>query len=192
MSMFQKIDRIFVKTMKLLSYVAPPVLIFMALLATVNVLMQKIFITPIPGNIYMISYLLVVVVYFAVPYEQTNQGFLSVDVFYVKYNRIGKIITHVVSNLLGIGVFGLLAYGNISSFRSEFFYKTMSEPGRGGFVVWPFYLIMVVMCGILALTYVWNIVRLIAYRGEIVFPREGVKVDEPLVVEGEEGMDHAD
>ena len=167
METFKKIDNIVISIEKWLSYSAPIILIIMALIATVNVLTSKIFVVSVPGNIMWITYLLIPVTYFACPFEQSHRGFMTVDAFSSKYPKIGQQILQYFSDLFGAAIYALCGYAAIPLLRDDFMYKTLSETGSQGFVLWPFDLILIVMCFVLAFSFLWNIARRIAWKGNV-------------------------
>lgn len=167
MESFKKVDNVVVAVQKYLSYAAPAVLIVMALIATVNVLTSKIFVFSVPGNIMWITYLLVPVTYFACPFEQTHRGFMTVDAFYNHYPEWLKQVVLYISDVLGVVIYAMCGYGAIPLMQNDFKFKTLSETGSQGFVLWPFELILIAMCFVLAFSFLWNIVRRIAYKGNV-------------------------
>ncbi len=179
-NIFLKIDGIFMIVTKVFSWISPFILVIMSLIATVNVITAKLFVVSVPGNIYWITYLLVPVIFFAVSHEQLYRGLSYVDIFTNRFPQWVNTIVRFFSMVAGALIFALFGYSGISKLQSTYQYKTLSDTNSGGFYLWPFYLILVAMCFLLAATFVWSAVRVLYYKGEIPYPGAVMPEDEEL------------
>lgn len=101
-----------------------------------DVLSGVLFGRPIPGAYELTEALMVVIVFLAVGYLQTEGGNISVDIFPRRLGRRGQKIHAVLTELLALLFFGLLAWqGWLFAFESV----NINEQSAGliRFPLWP-------------------------------------------------------
>ena len=160
-SKFLNIDRKVVRVFKWISYPSGGVLMFMALLATANVIYSKLFSRSIPSSTDWITYLMIPVVYLAVGYMVLDRGLITVDFIEKRYPQWLKNIVMVIFYLVGIIVNVIIS---VQVFRQMFTYiqtNKMSSTSALHFPLWPFYLILGIGMIVLAAALLWTIVRVL-------------------------------
>lgn len=161
------VDRRIMKVTRGISYVAAFCMLLIAIIATANVIAAKIFSANYPSANDYVTYLFVIVIYCSLPNMHLERVLINVDILSNHFKKTLNVIIGVISDLLGIAVFALMSAGSFDVFVSYFEYKELSSIGaRGAFQIWPFPLLMCVFCGIMALTFVWNLIRRSVYGGE--------------------------
>ncbi|MDD4230756.1 MAG: TRAP transporter small permease [Dehalococcoidales bacterium] len=92
------------------NWVAGAGLVIMLALTVADVIAIKIFSSPIPGAIELVSFLGVVVVAFALGYTQQLKGHIQVEFFVTRLPEKIRDIFGVLVSLIGITLFALLAW----------------------------------------------------------------------------------
>lgn len=163
-STFDKIDGGIVKTLKYISYVSAACLLGIMLVAFFNVLGEKLRklglpVTGIPASTEIIQYLHIPVVFLAAAYVTLDRGHTKVDLLSAKLPKGIQKVIGIFGYLVGIAISVLIAqrgFVQMSKFISR---HKMSSVSGVGFALWPFALIMSVGFILLALSFVWAIIR---------------------------------
>jgi len=93
-----------------LNWVAGAGLVAMLALTFADVIAVKVFKTPIPGAIEMVSFLSVVVIAFAIAYTQQLKGHIQVEFFVSRLPVRLRSLIGVLVTAAGIALFALLAW----------------------------------------------------------------------------------
>lgn len=186
-SAYGRIDRIFQKITKALLYVGAGVLIFVMLVAFVDVIIAKIFGSSIPFATEIIQYCDVPLAYLGMGYTMLIGQMTGVDILFGKFSPKVQRLLEMLYDVVGAGFcvfFGKLSADNMLSFIAS---NTMSNP-KGGFPVWPFALVETVSWFVLALAFVFCFLRyLLGYTPDPDFMAGG-----PAVPPGDIPHDPAD
>lgn len=163
-STFDKIDSAVVKTLKYISYVSAVCLIGIMLVAFFNVLGEKLRkvgvpVTGIPASTELIQYLHIPVVFLAAAFVTLDRGHTKVDLVSAKFPKAVQKIVGVFAHLVGIAVCGLCAQRGLVQMGKFIARHKMSSVSGVGFPLWPFALIMSVGFILLALSFIWAIIR---------------------------------
>jgi len=158
---FEKTDRFIVKCLKALSNISGIFLIGIMLVAFFNVLGEKLFHHGIPMSTELIQYFHVPVVFLAAAYVTLDPGHTTIDLLFRKFPEKVKVILAMIANILGCIICIFVGYVGIARVQDAFTHHTRSSTTGAGFYIWPFAVIFVVGFFLLALSFVWNTVRVI-------------------------------
>ncbi|MDD4635417.1 MAG: TRAP transporter small permease [Dehalococcoidales bacterium] len=92
------------------NWVAGAGLVIMLVLTVADVIAIKVFSSPIPGTIELVSFLSVVVIAFALAYTQQLKGHIQVDFFVTRLPHIIRDFFGALVSAIGIVLFALLAW----------------------------------------------------------------------------------
>jgi TRAP-type C4-dicarboxylate transport system permease small subunit len=145
-----------------------------ALIATANVIVQKLFHGNISSANDYVTYMFVVIVYAAIPHVQMETDLTNVDILSVHFPKKVNLVISIIGDVIGMGIFGFIGYAVYRNvFVKYFTLKTVATIGASGtFVLWPFALLAAVSMMLMVFTFVWNNVRRVVYHGEKYIPVE--------------------
>ena len=171
---FYRVDRAIEMVLRVFSFVAAVCVVAMALIATANVIAQKIFHSNVPSANDYVTYLFVTIIYVALPHVQMETNLTNVDILSSKFNKGVSLAVCILSDIVGVVVFAFISKILFENVFLKYLStnKVATIGATGTFVLWPFALLMVVSCAFMAFTFVWNNVRRIVYRGTKLIPDE--------------------
>jgi TRAP-type C4-dicarboxylate transport system permease small subunit len=155
-----KIDGFIFKAIRAVSYMSGICLIGIMLTAFFNVLGEKLFKQGIPAANEIIQYLHIPVVFLSAAYVSLDRGHVCIDLLSSRFPRGLQKICTLLGNLLGIFICAFISYrGFVQMERFITRHRTSSVTGIG-FPLWPFALILSLGFILLAVSYLWKILRL--------------------------------
>lgn len=171
---FYKVDRAVEKFLKYFSYLSAICIIVTAIIATINVVVQKVFHGNIPSVNDYVTYMFVIIVYCAVPHVQMETDLTCVDILSVHFPQKMNLVIAVLGDVIGMILYSFIGYALLTnSFQKYFALKTVAAIGsKGTFVLWPFALLMALSMFLLTITLIWNNIRRILYKGTKYMPVE--------------------
>lgn len=177
-----KVDNVIVKILKYISYVSAVCLVLIMLTAFFNVLGEKIFHKGIPSSTEIIQYLHVPMVFLASAYVTLDRGQTSIDLLYVHLPKVVKDVLLVIGNLIGAFICGFVAYRGMCLMINKHLKNHImsSTTSSLAFPLWPFSLLFSLGFFLLAISFIWVIVRAFG-------PGEMVEVPDPNAAPEEEG-----
>ena len=158
---FRKADGFVVKVFKYISYPPAVLMMFIAVMATVNVITSKIFHTIVPSVNDWITYLLIPIVFLSISHVQLDRGLVVVDVLNKRYPKWLLNVIDVISNFCLIGLNGFISWRAFVLMLDKFAHKEISSIDAGHFYLWPFCLILGFGMLCFAFTSFWCILRTI-------------------------------
>ena len=163
-SLFEKVDNTVCKMLRVIAYVSAVCLVLIMLVAFFNVLGEKLgkhisWISGIPASTEIVQYLHIPVVFLAAAYVTLERGHTNIDLVSSKLPGLVQKIVRIIGNLIGIGVCGLIAWRGFVQMGKFIARHKMSSVSGVGFPLWPFALILSVGFVLLALSFIWAIVR---------------------------------
>jgi TRAP-type C4-dicarboxylate transport system permease small subunit len=159
---FWKIDRIVIKTIRIVSYGSGFCLLAIMLMAFFNVLGEKLFKHGIPTSTETIQYLHVPVVFLAAAYVTLDRGHTRIDLLSSCFPPWLQKVCAILENLLGIFICSFISFRGFIQTGRFFVRHRMSSVTGIGFPLWPCTLLFSLGFVLLSLSYVWSIVRLFA------------------------------
>ncbi len=164
-------DGIITNTIKYVSYISGACLAGIMLVAFFNVIGEKLRslglpVTGIPASTEIVSYLHIPVVFLAAAYVTLDRGHTRIDMVSSKLPKIVEKVLITVGFLLGIGICSFISWRGFVQMGKFIVRHKMSSVTGVGFPLWPFALIMSVGFALLALSFIWAIVKQYAMKDE--------------------------
>ncbi len=186
---FIRADKKVVQIFKVISYVALASLFAIMVIAVVDVIGEQLskLNVPVSGVPYYsdwIAYLHVPVVFFASGFVTLERGHTCVDILTNRLNALARKFTEYFSMIVGICISAFLAYrGFFVLLPDVITHGTTISSTSYAFPQWPFTLAYCIGTLLLALSFVWALLRLI-FRYKPEMPEE-MSEDKNVVLEGE-------
>lgn len=163
-STFEKIDGVVCKVLKCIAYVSAACLIAIMLVAFFNVVGEKLRkiglpVTGIPASTEIVQYLHIPVVFLAAAFVTLDRGHTNIDLLSSKFPKLVQKICKIFGHLVGIAVCGLISWRGFIQMGKFIARHKMSSVSGIGFPLWPFALILGVGFILLAISFLWAIVR---------------------------------
>ena len=98
------------KANRLIAGIGACVLIPLMILTTIDVVGRDFFNAPVPGTVELSQYLLVIFILMGLAYTQQVKGHVPVSVLTSRIPLRGQLTLKVISSLLGLFIFSLLAW----------------------------------------------------------------------------------
>lgn len=189
-SVYRKMDSIFQRITKWLVYAGAAVLIFVMLVAFVDVIIAKILGSSIKYATEIITYCDVPLAFLGMGYTMLIGQMTSVDILFGRFNAAVQRILNMIYDLLGIGFCVFLGKLSADNMLSYYISNTLSNP-KGGFPIWPFALVETVSWFALALAFLFCFLRYILAPSLLQGVTEKqAKIEEmEHMIEGMEGKD---
>lgn len=163
-----KVDDVIVSVFRYISYVSAVCLVGIMLVAFLNVLGEKLLHQGIPSSTEIIKYLHVPMVFLAGAFVTLDRGQTTIDLLWQHFPKAVKKLTSTVSFLLGTAICAFVgARGVYLMVNTHIKNHTMSSTTGIGFPLWPFSLLFALGFFMLALSFLWSIVRLYAPREDL-------------------------
>ena len=106
----KKVREVIQRTNRWVAGVGACSLVFLMLLTAADVLGRDVLDHPVPGAVELSQYLLAVFILLGLAYTQQVKGHVSVSVLTSRLPVSGQLILKLVSSVLGLVLFGLLAW----------------------------------------------------------------------------------
>lgn len=158
-SWFEKTDRMIVKIVKAVSVISGICLVGIMLVAFFNVLGEKILHHGVPGSTEIITYLHVPVVFLAAAYVTLDTGHTKIDLLSRRFPLGVQKILYTIGDLVAAVISCYVGYRGFVRTADLISRHTRSAVTGFGFPVWPFGLVFAIGFMLLALTFLWSIVR---------------------------------
>jgi len=170
LSTFQRIDNVVVKFLKMITYLSAIALIGIMLVAVINVVGEKLAklglpVSGIPMSTEIITYLNIPVVFFAAAFVQLDTGHTRIDLI-VGVSKTVNFISGILGSILGAVICSFVGYRGLVLMGQNYTQNARSAASTVSFPIWPFNLILSLGFFLLALAFLWCIVRLFAQKGE--------------------------
>ena len=161
---FLKIDGIILKVLRAVTYISMVCLVGIMLVAFFDVVGSKLHaaglpVKGIPVANELIQYLHVPMVYLAAAYVTLDRGHTRIDLLSVKLPKGVQKFFNILGYILGIGLCGIICWRGWIQMGRYISRHTMSATSGARFILWPFVLIMVIGFALLAISFIWAIVR---------------------------------
>jgi TRAP-type mannitol/chloroaromatic compound transport system permease small subunit len=146
-------------TMKWISYVSAACLLVITLLSTADVMTSKLFSRSITNATDIVTYLNIPVVFLTAAYVQLERGHTHIDLIYKHFPMWGQKIIHTVGNILGVGLSAFIGYRAVLSTIQKFQIVEKSSSSASAFIVWPFAALIALGFLLMAVAFLWSLVR---------------------------------
>ena len=155
---YARADRIFQTFTRWLLYIGAAVLIFVMLLAFVDVIIAKLFGSSVKFATEIIQYCDVPLAYLGMGYTLLIGQMTGVDILFGKFSPKVQRVLEMVYDIVGFGFCAFLGKLSADNMMTLLAKNTLSNP-KGGFPVWPFALVETVSWFVLALAFVFCFLR---------------------------------
>lgn len=170
--------------MKWISYISAVCLLVITLLSTADVVASKFFNHGITNATDIVTYLNIPVVFLSAAYVQLERGHTHIDLIYTHFPMWGQKIVHTVGNILGVGVSAFISFRAVLSTIQKFETAEKSSSSASAFIVWPFAAMIAIGFLLMAVAFLWSLVREFVLPPRVMFDPAAVPEDQP----GEEGQ----
>jgi TRAP-type C4-dicarboxylate transport system permease small subunit len=109
---------------RLISGVGAVFLLPLMMIASIEVISRNLFNHPIAGNVEVSEYLLSIFILLGVAYTQQVKGYVNVSIFVSRLSLRGQITLNIISTLLSLFIFSILAWQGLIVGLEE---KTVSD-----------------------------------------------------------------
>lgn len=164
-TLYDKMDKWVVRVIKAVSYVSGVCLVGIMLVAFFNVVGEKLrqagvpWITGIPASTEIIKYLHIPVVFLAMAFVTLDRGHTRIDLLSSHFPKWLQQVCATLGNLLGIAISVVITWRAFIQMDKHITRHTMSSVSGVGFPLWPFSLITALGFALLAVSFLWAIVR---------------------------------
>ena len=163
-TLYDRLDTWVVRIIKWISYVSGVCLVGIMLVAFFNVIGEKLRkvglpVTGIPASQEIIQYLHIPVVFLAAAYVTLDRGHTRIDLLSSKFPPVLQKICATIGNVCGAAICGFVSYRGFVRMITFLERHKMSSVSGVGFPLWPFALIMAVGFALLAVSFLWAIIR---------------------------------
>lgn len=156
---FEKADSIIFKIVKVISYISAVCLVGIMLVAFVNVIVEKTMHRSIPASMEMIQYLHVPVVFLAAAYVTLDTGHTRIDLVSKHLPLTIQKLCLTIGDLCATGICIFTGYMGFVRMQEALDKHLKSSTTGVGFQLWPFIFIFSIGFIMLAITFLWSIVR---------------------------------
>lgn len=108
-------------------YVAGSILVAMMFLVCCDVVGRYVFNQPIQGTMEITSFLMVAIVYFSLARTQSIKGHIIIDILTMRLSLRTQLRLALLSNLLGIVLFGLICWQGLLSAADAWKFGEVTE-----------------------------------------------------------------
>ena len=165
--------------MKWISYISAVCLLVITLLSSADVVASKIFGHGITNAVDIVTYLNIPVVFLTAAYVQLERGHTHIDLIYTHFPMWGQKLIHTVGNILGVGVSAFIGYRAVLSTVQKLQIVEKSSAAATAFVTWPFAAIIALGFLLMAVAFLWSLVREFVMPPREAFDPVAAPEDEP-------------
>lgn len=163
-TLYDKVDTWLVRIIKAVSYVSAVCLVGIMLVAFINVVGEKLRkaglpVTGIPASTEIIQYLHIPVVFLAAAFVTLDRGHTRIDLLSSHLPVVVQKICTTIGNLCGAAICGIITYCALLQMEKHITRHVMSSVSGVGFPLWPFSLMTAIGFAMLAISFLWAIVR---------------------------------
>jgi TRAP-type C4-dicarboxylate transport system permease small subunit len=108
------VDKYIVLLTRILFWIGGAALVGMLLLIVADVIGIKVFSSPVPGGIELVSFLAVIAIAFAVGHTQVMRGHVAVDFIIEKFPRRAKLVIDVITVFFCVCLLAAMAWYSFS------------------------------------------------------------------------------
>lgn len=164
-TLYDRVDCWVVRILKWISYVSAVALVGIMLVAFFNVIGEKLRqaglpVTGIPASTEIVQYLHIPVVFLAMGYVTVDRGHTKIDLLSSKFPKALQVFFGIIGDLCGVFISAFIAWRGFIQVGNFMKVNKMSSVTGVGFPLWPFAVILSVGFVLLAVSFVWDIVRL--------------------------------
>ena len=156
--------------MKWISYVSAVCLLVVTLLSTADVIAAKFFNSGITNATEIVTYLNIPVVFLSTAFVQLERGHTHIDLIYIHFPMWAQKLIHTVGNTLGVCLSAFIGYRAVILTVQKFSTVAKSSSAMNAFVIWPFVALIALGFVLLAVAFLWSLVREFVLPPRMNFP----------------------
>ncbi len=145
--------------MKWISYVSAVCLFVITILSTADVVGNKIFDHGITNATELVTYLNIPVVFLSAAFVQLERGHTHIDLIYTHFPQWAQKLIHTVGNILGVCISAFIGYRAVILTIQKFTSVAKSSSAINSFVIWPFVALIALGFLLMAVAFLWSLVR---------------------------------
>ena len=169
--------------MKWISYISPICLLVITLLSTADVVATKVLKHGLNNATDIVTYLNIPVVFLSAAYVQLERGHTHIDLIYTHFPQWAQKLIHTIGNVLGAGLSAFIGYRAVLSTVQKFELLEKSSSAATAFITWPFAAVIAIGFLLMAVAFLWSLVREFVLPPRALFDPAAVPDDE----QGKEG-----
>lgn len=165
-SLYDRADRIIVNVIKWVSYLSAVFLVAIMFIAVLNVAGEKLhklgitFIRGIKSSTEIIQYFHIPLAFLSAAYVTLDQGHTSIDLITGKFPVPVRRVVRGFGYIIGAGVCGFIGYRSMFVLLPKHISTFATINGSAdGWPVWPFSLMQAIGFFLLAVSFIWSVVR---------------------------------
>ena len=174
--------------MKWISYISAVCLFVITILSTADVVASKAFGNSIPNATSIVTYLNIPIVFLSAAYVQLERGHTHIDLIYTHFPKWAQTVIHTVGNILGVAISGFIGYRAVILTIQKFTSVAKSSSAINAFVIWPFVALIAIGFILMAVAFLWSLVREFVLPPRMGFDPAAAPDDGPETLPGEEGQ----
>ena len=163
-TLFDRIDRVVLTVTRWISYGSGICLFIIMVLAFCNVVSSKLMNRSIPNATDIVAYMNVPICFLSVAYVQLERGHTNIMLLQRHFHPVPAKIVRIVSHLLGAGICAILGWRAILQAEKWFAAHTTASSNISSIQIWPYAAILAFGYLLLALCFLWSVVREFAGR----------------------------
>ena len=158
-TLFDRVDRALLTVTRWISYGSGVCLFYIMVLAFCNVITSKLLNRSIPNANDIVAYMNVPICFLSVAYVQLDRGHTNIMLLQRHFHPVAAKIVRIFSHLLGAGVCVLIGWRAIIQMSKWFTVHQTASSNINGIQIWPYAGILAFGYLLLALCFLWSIVR---------------------------------
>jgi len=135
-------------------------LILMMFLITVDVILRSSIGKPILGAYELIQFLMVILIFFALPYTAAKDGHVTVDFVYERFSKRGRAVIDSIAYFLSFALYVLICWQSIV--QGIYIWESKQVTLALGIPIFGFLFVMALGCALLCLVLMSNFVQSLA------------------------------
>ncbi len=133
------------------------------LLVVTEVTLRSLLKVTLPGTIEVISFLLIIIFFGAMPYCEINKKNIRVDILVNSFSPTARLVTTLCGNLIALGIISIISWQSVE--QGMFSLNTGLITGMLRVPIWPFAILTAVFMALFSLAVLANSLE---YLGELI------------------------
>ena len=155
-------ERFNARLVRVLLAVAALLAFLLGFLVVADVIGRVLFNSPVKGTPEMVSMSIVIICFLLAGYSVQSGGMLSADILVERLGPGGRLLSTILTCILGAAFFGLIMWGSIEPTMHAWASNEFEGEGALRVPVWPARVVVLVGSGLVTLTYLGRGISAIA------------------------------
>ena len=158
-TLFDRVDHALLTVTRWISYGSGVCLFYIMILAFCNVITSKLMNRSIPNANDIVAYMNVPICFLSVAYVQLDRGHTNIMLLQRHFHPVAAKIVRILSHLLGAGVCVIIGWRALIQMSQWIAKHQTASSNISGIKIWPYAGILAFGYLLLALCFLWSIVR---------------------------------